>query len=68
MDHSVRGYLRRRSTQELEGFLQMCLREKGYRYAMKDVLDELEKRYAPEQLPPHVIQVRQMLAEQQDEK
>jgi len=63
MDHSVHGYLNRRTTEELEGILQFCLREKGYDHVVQDVLDVLEARYLPGVFPPHIVQIRQQLSE-----
>jgi hypothetical protein len=68
MDHSVYGYLNRRSTEELEGILQFCLQDKNYSHVIQDVLDVLEKRYLPGVFPPHIMQIRQHLAEKAEKK
>ena len=45
MDHSIRGYLSRRSREELERILEYCKREEGYQYLIEDVLDALDAAY-----------------------
>ena len=67
MDRSMRGDLSRRSKEELEGILWYCRRTKGYDHAVEDVLDELEKRYPPEAVPPHILRIRQELEEKAKE-
>ena len=46
-DHSLRGYLSRRSVDELEYFLLFCLQEENlanYSYAVDEILDVLKDR------------------------
>ena len=50
-DHSIRGYLKRRSIDELESLLSFCLQEENfanYRYAIGEILDVLKDRVTPE--------------------
>ncbi len=47
MDHSLYGYLRRRSDEELAAILQYCLREensKEYYYAIPEIIKIMEER------------------------
>ena len=50
-DHSLRGYLNRRSVDELESFLLFCLQEENlakYSYAVEEILNVLKDRVSPE--------------------
>lgn len=50
MDHSLRGYLKRRSTEELDSLLAYCLQEANYanyEYAILEILSILNDRFAP---------------------
>ena len=67
MDHSIREYLNKRTTEELEAILAYCLKEenyKNYEYAIIEILGILEQRYVPTKLSPHIIQAWEKL--QQD--
>ena len=63
MDHSVYGYLSRRTTEELEGILMDCFQKKYDKFTILQVLDVLEQRYLPGVFPSHIVQLRQELAE-----
>ena len=63
MDHSVYGYLSRRTTEELEGILMDCFRKKYDKFTILQILDVLEQRYLPGVFPSHIVQIRQELAE-----
>ena len=46
-DYSLRGYLERRTTEELDAILAYCLREENYanyEYAICEILEILNKR------------------------
>ena len=47
IDHSLRGYLQRRTTEELEAILAYCLREENYQnyeYVILEILSVLRQR------------------------
>lgn len=59
MDHTVHGYLVSRTTEELEMILAYYLREDAYvgnEYIILDILQILEDRYIPEEIPAHVCE------------
>ena len=67
MDHSVSGYLQRRTTGELEGALMHYLQGKNclaHAYEITAILCVLETRYAPSngELP---VRIQQALAKYQ---
>ena len=50
-DHLLRGYLKRRTTEELEAILACCLREEkyaNYEYVIGEILSVLRQRDAQE--------------------
>lgn len=59
MDCSVSGYLEKRTTEELCGILNYCLRENNYNsyeYMILEILEILEQRLSLEDLSPAVAQ------------
>ena len=63
-DHSLRGYLRRRSTEELDSLLAYCLQEENYAnydYAILDILSVLNERFVPEGTSELALRVKEML-------
>lgn len=63
-DHSLGGYLQRRTTEELEGILEYCLREENYanyEYAILEILDVLKDRFVPETTSEAAICLRERL-------
>ena len=63
LDHSVYGYLNNRTTEELEVLLRQCIEGRYYDQTAWQVLEVLEKRYLPGVFPPHIVQLRQKLAQ-----
>ena len=50
LDHSLYGYLKRRSTEELESLLAYCLKEENYKIyqcAVLEIQSVLEERLKP---------------------
>ena len=50
-DHSLRGYLQRRSTKELETMLAYCLQEENYanyEHVILEILRVLNDRFVPD--------------------
>ena len=50
-DHSLRGYLKRQSTEELDSILQYCLQEENYanyEFVILEILHILDERGLPE--------------------
>ena len=63
-DHSLRGYLKRRSTKELEAILAYCLQEANYvKYeeVILQVLSILDDRFVPDVSPELALRVKEML-------
>ena len=59
MDHSVSGYLKMRTTEELYAILNYCLRENNYnsyKYVVPEMLEVLEEHMPLEELSPCVMQ------------
>lgn len=50
-DHSLQGYLSRRTTEELQSILRYCLQEENhenYKYVVLEILDMIQEREAQE--------------------
>ena len=50
-DHSLQGYLQRRSTKELETMLAYCLQEENYanyKHVILEILNVLNDRFVPD--------------------
>lgn len=63
-EHSVRGYLSRRSTDELQAMLQYYLRGnryKDYREEILMTLQILEERFVPDVTSEQYLRVKEML-------
>lgn len=63
-DHSVRGYLNRRTTEELEGMLQYYLQEhiyKNYEMQILAILDILEERFVPDFTSEQFVRAKEFL-------
>lgn len=63
-DHSISGYLERRTSEELEGVLEYCLQDDRY-VKYEDVISQtlriLETRAAPCLVSEAVLRARKML-------
>lgn len=63
-DHSPGGYLQKRTTEELEGILECCLREENYanyEYAILEILDVLKGRFVPDATSEAALCLRERL-------
>lgn len=56
MDHSIHGYLSRRTTEELETLLQHYLKEENHRHIILEILKVLKQRYVSTEISPHLLQ------------
>ena len=64
MDHSLRGYLKRQSSEELDALLAYCLQEANYanyEYAFLEILSILNDRFIPNDTSELAGRVREML-------
>lgn len=65
-DHSLRGYLKRQSTVELDSLLAYYLQEENYannEYVILEILRILEERFAPDTAPDLTHHAKEMLLE-----
>ena len=65
-DQSLHGYLKRRSTEELESLLQYCLQEENYanyEYVILEILSVLDGRSVPEVSSEIKHQIQQFLSQ-----
>ena len=63
-DHSLRGYLKRRPTEELDFLLTYYLQEEKYAnnaHVILEILGVLEERFAPNTAPELMRQAKKML-------
>ncbi len=63
-DHSLDGYLRRRSTEELESLLAYCLQDEiyaNYKHVILEILRILEERFVPDMTSEEVLRVKEKL-------
>ncbi len=70
-DHSLGGYLRRRSDEELEEMLTYCLREENYAnysYAILEILRVLQERFIPDAAPDEILQIKEKLLQDKPEE
>lgn len=68
MDHSVQGYLERRSTEELRSILKYCLdinRFRQYEDSIRIILKILQKRYeeTPHEIPQYLYEMWDRIVE-----
>ena len=63
-DHSLGGYLRRRSDKELEAILAYCLQEENYanyEYAILEILRVLQDRFVPDATSEEILLIKEKL-------
>ena len=63
-DHSLRGYLNRRSTEELNAILAYCLQEENYasyEHVILEILSVLNDRFVPDDTSKLALWVKEML-------
>lgn len=70
-DYSIRGYLKRRSTEELDAMLLYCLQ--GFNYIIyEDVILEilriLDERFVPDLTSREALRVRELLLQYTQKK
>ena len=53
-DHSLRGYLERRTIEELDALLAYCLQEANYQHVILEIVSVLKDRSAPEDAAPRI--------------
>ncbi len=63
-DHSLRGYLKRRTTEELDSLLAYYLQEtnhENYEHTILEILHVLKERYVPERTSEAALRVKELL-------
>lgn len=67
-DHSLRGYLKRRSTKELEAILAYCLQDKIYEKYSREILEMLavlNERFVPDVTSEQYIRAKELLLQRE---